>query len=74
MTKIDQTLPAKGMLAAAAGRCFPLDVCRSAAGFYIGTRDEEGLPYSRESEEYWRKPEQAAQALQGGTWTQRRNP
>ena len=39
-----------GMLARAAlGIERPLQVCRSAAGYYIGTLDEGGLPESRES-------------------------
>ena len=70
----DSRLPPKGMLAEAAGKCFPVEVCKSAAGYYIGTRDEEGLPYSRESAEYWKKPEQAATALSTGRWTQRLQP
>lgn len=65
------TLPPKGMLAAAAGKAFPLQVCKSAAGFYIGTYDDDGAPFTRESCEYWRKREQAESALAKGQWTQK---
>jgi hypothetical protein len=60
-----------GLLAAAFGkRQLPLEVCRSAAGFYLGTR-EDGVPFSRESEEYWRSRKAADRALRIGDWTQR---
>lgn len=55
------------------GKELALDVCYSARGFYIGTRDE-GLPFSRESVEYWARREQAEAALTQGTWTQRDHP
>lgn len=63
-----------GLLALSIGQRLPLQVCRSAAGFYVGTLDRDGLPVSRESVEYWRKPAAAAQALRAGTWTQRPEP
>lgn len=63
-----------GLLALSIGQRLPLQVCRSAAGFYVGTLDAEGLPVSRESVEYWRKPEAAAEALHKGHWTQRLAP
>ena len=53
-----------------------LKVLKSAAGFYLGTYDEEG-PYSRESEEYWETYEEAEAALNGpsqSSWTQRLEP
>ncbi|CIM47266.1 hypothetical protein [Escherichia coli] len=59
-----------GMLAAQAGYTLPLQVLRSVCGYYIGTQCDEG-PVSRESVEYYRDHEQAAQALENGTWTQR---
>ena len=49
----------QGELARAAGMSFPLAVLKSRAGYYIGTCDDEGLPYSRESAEYWQRPDQA---------------
>lgn len=73
MAEPGSTIPPKGMLAAAAGKAFPLEVCKSNAGFYIGTLDEEGAPYTRESVEYWRKREQAEAALTSGLWTQKPN-
>lgn len=56
----------------------PLMVMKSAAGFYLGTADEEG-PASRESQEYWATAQEAQQALDSGlgdsmTWTQRATP
>lgn len=54
----------------------PLQVLQSAAGFYLGTADEEG-PVSRESAEYWRTAAQAEKALAGKPgqdWTQREEP
>lgn len=50
-------------------RQLPLEVLQSAAGFYIGTMDEQG-PASRESQEYWRYQEQAQQALEQQEWSQ----
>lgn len=63
-----------GLLALAIGKRLPLEVCRSAAGFYIGTLDAEGLPCSRESVEYWRRAEIAQSALKHRAWTQRLEP
>lgn len=52
----------------------PLQVLKSQAGYYLGTRDEKG-PCSRESREYWRNRRHADQALLGRrTWTQRLQP
>jgi hypothetical protein len=73
MSENDSKLPPAGMLAKIAGEVFPVEVCKSAAGYYIGTRDAEGMPFTRESEEYWGKPDQAATALKKGRWTQRLN-
>ena len=71
MKEIDSKLPAQGMLAREAGKCFPLQVCQSQAGYYLGTLNPEGMPFTRESLEYWRKPEQAVEALNNGRWTQK---
>ena len=68
----DTGLPPQGILAKQAGRCFPLKICKSHRGFYIGTLNE-GMPYTRESQEYWGKEEQATAALQKGAWTQKQN-
>jgi hypothetical protein len=60
-----------GELARAAGKLFPLQICQSGAGFYLGTCDDDGSPFTRESQEYWRKRGQAEKALSKGAWTQR---
>ena len=52
------------------GKVLPLQVLRSAAGYYIGTADDEG-PVSRESAQYWRKQEAAEHALATGDWVQK---
>lgn len=49
----------------------PLQVLNGAAGFYIGTFNEDG-PISRESAEYFPTWEDAYQALTDGSWTQNR--
>lgn len=59
-----------GILAAAAGYTLPLEILKSTRGYYIGTQCSEGL-MSRESEEYFKKHDQAEQALKNGTWRQR---
>jgi len=63
-----------GQLAQATGKTFALQVCRSAAGYYVGTHDEHGAPYSRESAEYWPTITAAETALRRGRWTQRLEP
>lgn len=69
-----QIVTAPGLLAMEyCNKRFPQQVLRSAAGFYIGTFDDDG-PVSRESVEYWRKREAADQALSTGEWTQRSEP
>jgi len=50
-----------------------LTVLRSHAGFYLGTQDE-GVPVSRESEEYFATRQSAEAALESGNFTQRVNP
>lgn len=70
----DQPKQPAGKLAQAAGQLFPLQVCKSRAGFYLGTFDADGLPFSRESQEYWPRREAAEQAISSGKWTQRLQP
>ncbi|WP_025297179.1 hypothetical protein [Chania multitudinisentens] len=53
------------------GKTLPLQVLRSRNGFYLGTT-EDGMPFSRESQEYWRSRGEADKALLAGTWHQRR--
>ena len=55
------------------GKRLPLQVCHSAAGYFIGTTDENG-PVSRESFEYFRSYQDADQALATGCWQQRLDP
>lgn len=47
---------------------------QSAAGFYIGTAEPDGSPFSRESKEYWRTRPEADTALKTGSWTQKMEP
>ena len=54
-------------------RTLPLEVLRSAAGWYIGTMSEDG-PCSRESVEYWKTEVAAQAALENGKWTQKETP
>ncbi len=62
-----------GKLAQQYGYELPLEVMRSAAGFYIGT-SEQGMPFSRESQEYFPNHGEAVEALATGKWTQRLTP
>jgi len=49
----------------------PIQVCQSAAGFYVGQLAEYGMPYSRLSCEYFRTAEEAEEALRNRTFTAR---
>lgn len=40
----------------------PMNVLRTPAGFYVGYLDQDGLPYSRETD-YFESEEQAGAAL-----------
>ena len=51
-----------------------LKVCRSGAGFYIGTWDDIEGPTSRESLDYYPTFEKAKEALDNDTWIQREDP
>ena len=55
------------------GKRLPLQVHHSASGHYIGTADEDG-PVSRESVEYFRSYQVAADTLATGRWQQRLHP
>ncbi len=50
-----------------------IQVCKSNAGYYIGTM-YNGEPISRESEHYYTTPVSAQFALTHKTWTQRPHP
>lgn len=52
----------------------PIQVCKSAAGYYIGTMYHDGTPNSRESQEYWKEKEEAEMAMKDRNWTQRLAP
>ena len=70
----NRTNEAFGTLAlSAGGKKLPLKICKSGAGFYIGTlTEDEGFPFTRESEEYFGSKDAAQNALDTGSWTQRR--
>lgn len=59
-----------------------LEICQSAAGYYLGTREEVPddasshlEPFTRESVEYWPNRRQAEEALRGlRPWEQRPQP
>lgn len=63
-----------GILALHAGHLLPIQVLESHQGFFLGTQHPEEGQVSRESEEYWRQKKEAAEALEHGDWTQRREP
>ncbi len=65
------TIKTHGLLAARYGYVAKLQVLKSAAGYYIGTADENGAPISRESECYWGNTEDAENALASQAWPQR---
>lgn len=68
-------LPQYGALAMAYCKMrLPLQVCRSGAGFYIGTCSETEGPISRESNEHWETEAGAEDALRTGEWSQKPNP
>ena len=71
---MSQSAQSFGLLARQMGVCYPVQVLHSAAGFYIGTRDADGAPCSRESNEYFPLRSRADRALARGTWTQRLDP
>ncbi|WP_186207403.1 hypothetical protein [Burkholderia gladioli] len=56
-----------------AGMDLPLQVLRSAAGYYIGTA-HAGESVSRESHEYFTTHAAAADALANDSWHQRAHP
>ncbi len=47
-----------------------LEVCVSAAGFYLGYTDKDGLPWTRESG-YFKACGAASRALASGEWERR---
>ncbi|WP_288132415.1 hypothetical protein [Accumulibacter sp.] len=71
--ELDKVPRPLGKIALAAGKSFPVSVCCSRQGYYLGTMSDEG-PFSRESVEYWNSRTDAERALARGAWTQRREP
>jgi len=56
------------------GKITPLRVMRSRHGYYLGRAEVSTgypMPYSRESVEYFARKEDAQQALDTSSWTQR---
>jgi len=56
------------------GKITPLIVMRSRHGYYLGRAEGSTgypMPYSRESVEYFARKEDAQQALDTSSWTQR---
>jgi hypothetical protein len=60
-----------GKLALQCGHQLELRVCQSAAGYYIGTLDQHGAPFSRESQQYYVNHADAQLALETNTFTQK---
>lgn len=56
------------------GQLLPVQVLRSAAGYYLGTALPSGEPVSRESECYFYSAREAQRALSRGVWDQRPRP
>lgn len=63
-----------GALALECGYTLKLKVLHSHAGFYIGTLDEDGSPFSRESNEYFHTLKEAEIAFATDSWTQKEAP
>lgn len=73
-TPTQETHKATGQLAMEfCGKHLPVIVCESRRGFFIGTTND-GLPCSRESNEYFGSRNLAATALITGAWTQKQEP
>jgi hypothetical protein len=75
MRKTTKTAPTGHLAQTFGDVSLPLQPLLSAAGWYLGTKDAEGFPHSRESVEYWKSREQAEAALHDpSSWTQRCQP
>nr|WP_298411709.1 hypothetical protein [uncultured Halomonas sp.] len=71
MTSALHPVPTGYLASRELGLTLPVSILRSAAGFYLGTTNDAGLPVSRESAEYFTTHARAAQALASGQWSQR---
>lgn len=63
-----------GYLSIKYGVAQTIKVCKSNAGFYIGTIDKNGCPNTRESVQYYQRYDEAQIALQADSFTQKMNP
>lgn len=52
----------------------PVQVCRSAAGYYIGQLSKDGSPYSRLSAHYYQLSANAHEDLIFNTWIRKEQP
>lgn len=53
--------------------CLVLEVCQSAAGYYLGCQHKE-FPVFHDSVEYWATREEAQAAMNNHSWTQKLDP
>lgn len=51
--------------------CRPIKVLKSAAGYYIGTTDDEGMPNCRLSIDYYNTEKEAQEALDSRSYMER---
>lgn len=59
-----------GYIAHTAGYLLNIQVLKSSAGYYLGTKNRQGV-VSRESEEHWQTEQEALEAYTSDEWTQR---
>ena len=52
------------------GALLPVQIIETLTGAYIGTVDQAGVPFSRESQETYASAAEARAALEADTWTQ----
>lgn len=48
-----------------------IQALKSAAGWYVGTIDEDGFPYCRISTEYYKSQQECQMAIDNGSYMQR---
>jgi len=75
MDKLTMSYHTHGYLAEMYSQCkLEVQVCQSAAGYYIGTMNPDGSPCSRESGNYYHTAIEADKALREKSWIQRMYP
>lgn len=52
---------------------YELKPYKSAAGWYVGTRDEDGCPYCRISEQYYKTQDDCQRAMNAKTYIVRQS-